>query len=438
MSETEPRQRTLAEINREFWTYGDGVEGEYGYQLPGMLAFARARRVSPWGLLGGTLPRVVVQVSPAVQLPALVGANASLNMQIASCGASGAGKGGGEAASRDYTGIGQGVEGMPVGSGEGLVKLFAGADKHGNVTWTQRNVLLAIHEIDSYAAQAGRSGSTIAAELRKGYSGEPLGFAYARAENRVMLPAHSYRLCVTVGVQPGRGSVLLDDIDAGTPQRFLWLPTIDPDAPDDKPGEVLGREWKPPADIAGYQMDHTGPPYVMEVCDQAKSEVDAARLITLRGGGNPLDGHALLTRLKVAAALAILSGHADVNDTDWWLAGLVMEVSDLTRDSIAAHLRRAVAERNERQGHAQARRAEIVAERADEGRIKSCCATILRRLADLPDGEWSARGKLRRACASRDREFFDEAFDRLLSNGYIEVGTTSGRGSPGATARLAR
>jgi hypothetical protein len=44
--------------------------------------FARARRVSPWAMLGVALARVVATVPPSVQIPPLVGGRASLNLYI--------------------------------------------------------------------------------------------------------------------------------------------------------------------------------------------------------------------------------------------------------------------------------------------------------------------------------------------------------------------
>jgi hypothetical protein len=58
--------------------------------------------------------------------------------------------------------------------------------------------------------------------------------------------------------------------------------------------------------------------------------VKQARRDNIRGKVEARDGHALLTRLKVAAALAILEGRHTVDDEDWHLSGIVMAVSDAT------------------------------------------------------------------------------------------------------------
>ena len=56
------------------------------------------------------------------------------------------------------------------------------------------------------------------------------------------MPAGSYRACLTVGVQPLRSHTLLGASDGGLPQRFVWLPTSDPDAPDEPPADP--GKWK--------------------------------------------------------------------------------------------------------------------------------------------------------------------------------------------------
>lgn len=64
-------------------------------------AFARARRVAPWALLGVTLARVIAVVPPGVVLPAMVGSHGSLNLFVGIVGRSGAGKGTAESAAAD-------------------------------------------------------------------------------------------------------------------------------------------------------------------------------------------------------------------------------------------------------------------------------------------------------------------------------------------------
>jgi hypothetical protein len=422
--------RPIPDINKEFWFW----QGRFGLET--IYRFARARRVSPWALLAEALLRVLVRVPPAVQLPPLVGANASLNLFAGIVGRSGQGKGTAAAASRDVIHLGGHIAGKGIGSGEGLVKLFGRADKDGEVTRISYAELLSIYEIDSFGAQQSRSGATIGAELRKTYSGEPLGFAYADGTKRVLLDAHSYRLCVSAGIQPGRGAVLLDDADAGTPQRFVWLPATDPDAPDLKPDEPAPLQWEMPPEIARLRPEDYAVPYVMDVCEMATSIIDVARLARLRGEGDALDGHSLLTRLKLAAALSLLDGRVAVADDDWSLSGLAMEVSDQTRESVAAELRKAMADRNMAQGHAEAARARIVSEEAEASQIRKAADRIVVILIRA-DG-WMAAARLRRQMSPAQRGYLELAAENLVASGRIESRETApGHGLTGTEYRLA-
>jgi len=82
-------------------------------------AFARARRVAPWALLGVTLARVVAVVPPVVVLPSLVGSYGSLNLFVGVVGRSGAGKGTAESAAVDAVPLPGPVATATIGSGEG-------------------------------------------------------------------------------------------------------------------------------------------------------------------------------------------------------------------------------------------------------------------------------------------------------------------------------
>lgn len=421
--------RSMREIDEEFWSWPE----RYGLRV--IFDFARARRVAPWALLGEVLLRVLTRIAPGVQLPPLVGGNASLNLFAAIVGPSGQGKGQAAAAARSVINVGWQIEGKGIGTGEGLVKLYGQADKDGILTRTSYAELVSIHEIDSFGAQQNRSGATIGAELRKAYSGENLGFAYADNTKRVLLPAHSYRLCLSAGVQPGRGAVLLDDVDAGTPQRFIWLPATDPDAPDVKPDEPVPLEWEPNPELARVRMENWAMPFVMDVCGAARDLIDRARLARLRGEGHALDGHALLTRLKVAAGLAIFDGRSAVTDDDWSLSGFMMEVSDQTRESVLAQLRKASADKNVAQAHAEASRATIIATATDYEARSATEQNITRNL--IKSGGWVARSELRRCLNSRLRGYFDEAIVSMEEKGQIEsseIGT--GRSGAGLGYRL--
>jgi hypothetical protein len=399
----------------DFWTARKGLELLHGW--------ARARRVAPWAMLGEALALVLCRTPPAVRLPALVGGPGSLNSLFALTGPSGQGKGAAGQAIRDALDVWQQVEIVPIGSGEGLAKTYGRGlrDKDTGQYEVQRirySALLTVREIDTLGALRERSASTLTPQVRQLYSGEELGFGYADPDKRVIIPAHSYRGCLVAGVQPGRGAVLLGDADAGTPQRFVWLSATDPDAPDSAPDCPSGIAWELPPEI-GPIGDGDPHPHVLEVCGVARQVIDSARLARLRGQGDALDGHALFTRLKIAAALALFNGQADVGEEDWQLAGVVMGVSDRTRELVADELRKAAQRENEARGQSEATRARIVRRSTEADSVTRTTQRILKVLGRSKD--WVTHSDLRRACGPGYRDYFDDAIETLGEGKRIEV-----------------
>jgi hypothetical protein len=404
---------------------GHGSFWELTDTLQHVRDFARARRVSPWALLGVTLARLLTTIPPSVQLPPLVGGRASLNLFIGLVGDSGKGKGAPERAAGDAFKIAP-IYVTGIGSGEGINHLFAHYDKNHGTVMDRRCVLFSVPEIDMLAALGQRNASTLLPQLRKAWSGEALSFAYVSKDKALVIQEHDYRLNLVAGIQPGRAGALLDDSDGGTPQRFVWLPCTDLDAPEQRPPEpepidltAIADGWPP---CIGVDLAGRSGPHEMVLPHKATELVDRSRLAALRGedAGSALDGHALLCRIKVAVGLAFLHQEREVTDEFWEMSGVVMEVSSETRRGVEAGL----AERAEKQNRARGRAEGVRAVEADtvreEEAIKRVGKTILRRL-DKQRGS-ASRSAVREAVAFRDREpYFDPALDMLLSDGRVEV-----------------
>jgi hypothetical protein len=377
---------------------------------------ARAALCSPWALLGAVLARLITAVPKHIVLPGLVGTQASLNLFVALVGESGSGKGAAMGVAAELLDV-EHIETATIGSGEGLAHLFARRVKT-EVERTADAVLLDVAEVDTLAALTSRQGATLLPELRKGWMGERLGFSYADPTKRLPIARHDYRLCMVVGVQPGRARALLDDSDGGTPQRFLWLPTTDPGVPEFdtvKPAERL--TWRA-IDLGVEWAVHHGR-REMIVPAAVAAEVRGAQRDRLRGVGDALDGHALLARLKVAAALALLDKRMAIADEDWRLAGVVMGVSDATRASVGATLAAQNRETNRARGKAEGERAVLVADAVDGRKV----ARVARRLVVIlrKDQGWMRHGILAHRIAYRDRPLVDDAIEAALSAGQIEA-----------------
>lgn len=394
--------------------------------------FARARLVAPWATLGAVLAHVVAATPPRVQLPATIGSEASLNLFIGLVGAAGAAKGASEKAARRAVDLGDlRAPVYPLGSGEGIAHMFM-RNKGGEAELVNAAAVVTIQEIDTLASLKGRQASTIMPQLRQAAMGEQLGFFYVDESKRLMVPEHRYRLCLLAGIQPRRSAALLsdDEIDGGTPQRFVWLSCDDPDAPDDDPEEPVPILWQEP-DWSQLPTVGRGDDMrkIMPLCETARATIVAARKARRRGDGDALDGHALLTREKVAAGLAILDGRVSITDEDWGLAGAVMAESDEQRARCQRALQELGRDQNRRTGEAEAHRTIVIEERVEAEKLKRAVERVRRYLliagdAGLPGAK--LRGKL-----GAIGPLMEQAVDVLEIAGEIRVEDVEYRGQAG-------
>lgn len=436
-------------------------------------AFALARRASPWATLGVVLIRVVAATPPRVVLPPLIGGVASLNLFAGLVGRSGDGKGAAMAAGTEAVDLGplgmlNGTVIFAVhtpGSGQGIGHAYARYEKGLGMVRYAESAVFDLAEIDHLAGLSGQSGSTLMPELRRLYMGERLGHLYVDVHKRVEIAAHTYRAGFIAGIQPARAGVLLDDADGGTPQRWLWFPVAYPHA-DKRPAEPAPWQWQPPtwvpdtvpafpepatpvyAPAMACKPGEAPPPVqpvmptvaqhrvTLAVPECAASAIDVAHLARARGGGDPLDGHKLLCREKVAAALAILDGRPEVNVEDWELAGVVCDVSDATRDGAVAVLRTKAAGQNVAKAQSEAVRAVVVEDAKEAHAVARVAHAVLRHLAAAD--EWVSRKDLRAKLAGRDRGHLDAALDHLLGAGQVEAEEVPGQGQNGTRYRLTR
>lgn len=382
--------------------------------------FARARRTGPWAVLSVVLVRAACAVEPSIMLPPLIGGRQSLNLFTTLVGASGTGKGAAdgcaEAAVRFTTYDGKDIvtDTHPIGSGEGISRIYRphGTDEDEENPVTR--AMFSVPEIDSLAALGSRQGATLMPELRKMYGGEPLGFSNASKLSAPKVSAHSYRAGLVVGVQPLRAGALLNDADGGTPQRFIWAEVTDADAPNVTP-------TAPPQKVVRLCKWETTDTE-LEVPDNARRAIDAHRLAVLRGHDvDPLDGHALLCRLKVAAALMVLDGQSVIREDDWTLAGDIMRHSASTRSAVAETMREQRRRANQHRGIEAGERQAI----ADDVLSKKHYAATRRNILKvLATGQSVRHSDMRRRMEHRD--VFDVVILDLIDEGVV-VSAQDGR-----------
>lgn len=424
--------RVVEELTGDFEDLGEDL-GPYGEvfaaspRLAQIRAAAHSRMVSGPGLLLYVLGRVLAEVPPEVELPAVIGSAASLNLGVAVVAESGGGKSALMEVSRELLGPRgfdqQLIERSP-GSGEGMVETYLQTVGRGKSAGKQLiddpRRIMAVDEIGSLGAVQGRNGATIAPTIRTMLTGGMVGQENASAETRRLLFGGTYRLVLFAGVQPTRSDVLLDDADAGTPQRFVWVPADDETIP---PPEQTP-EWP---GALGWRMPELDD--VVDYPDDVKARIRRDRWEQVRGkDSSGLRGHLNLTRLKVAAALAILHEESAIDGRWWEIAGTIVDASMRLQDECRAALSREVERKRRNAGRLDAVRAEGAAEVRDEKLTRA--ARAVAKLVHRHDREAEAPNRKHapgEGCTARcvtyavkhHRELRDEAVSEAEAEDWI-------------------
>lgn len=347
--------------------------------LQDLRAQARGRLVSPWGLLGAALARVVVTVPVPVVLPDAIGAVGHLNLGVCLVASSGVGKSVSVAAADEVLGDQwqqlrerRTVTFAGPGSGEGLVESFI--TRVGPTATVRPNAATAYYadEVSDFGAVAARQGATAAAKLTSALTGGDLSTTNASKAARRDVRAGTYRLVATLAVQPEASDSLLNPATIGTglPQRFVWFSMLDPHADADAERIGTALDW-----VHGWADWDSTERTVLTVPTEVTQMIRRDHAARTRGEVQvaPLDAHRNLNTLKVAAALAALHGEQDITMQWWRLAEAVMDHSDATRrmcqDALTAKAERATVARGKAQGLQQAAATSVV-ERLDSDAVK--------------------------------------------------------------------
>jgi hypothetical protein len=359
-----------------------------------------------------------------VTIPPLTGGRASLNLFVGLVGPSGAGKGGATAAATDTIDTGatwlggeDGQRMVNLGSGEGIIHAFRKRTKDGD-EWNTHAVVFNVQEIDLLTATATRSGATILPVLRSMWSGEQLGFQNADPTRRIQVPPHQYRASLLVGIQPLRAGSLLDDADGGTPQRFLFVPTDDPGAPDQPPIKPEKIKWRKP--LFDSLRDPFTDTYDITLPEAVESLVRDQRLEMLRNqaeGSKNASGHDTLARIKYAAHFALLAGRTTVTDDDWDLAGTLHKISVHTRENIQTQLRQQAQLKAHKVAIARGAEASTVSTRIDDDSMGATKHKIKILLGNGPLKIYEIKKKI----TPRLREYVHPAVDELLNENTINL-----------------
>lgn len=383
---------------------------------------ARARRCAPDYVLGAVLARIAMLTPPTLVLPALVGTEATFDWYAGLVGSPSATKSSSIAVARELlpterVDVG---DGLPVGSGEGIVQAFLGTvpdptRKGKNMVRRERTaVMLAVDEGQVMSELSQRNGSILFSMLRTGYTGGDLGQTNASTETRRLVVHGTYRLSAVIAWQPIHAAKLLRDDASGTPQRIQWFHEHDHNAPEVAP------EW--PGALAWTEPSSIGLGTVMTVPHAVRAEVDAQAVTRLHGNNVSLaEAHSNLARLKAAGLLAILNGQRrELTEEDWHLAGLMMQTSHRVRDHIASIAQWEAKQKSAASDERIIRR-EVASEEHKELRIKVSMAQSLGRKA-YRSGHLTLR-EATHAVASNNRRVvpIDEALEHAVGMGWLAV-----------------
>lgn len=409
---------TLAE---SFWTARPELEH--------IRQAAHARMVAPGAVLHAVLARIAAGTPYTYRLPAIVGDSGTLSYFAATVAPPGVGKSAANGVAKAVLPLGEYVaDGLPIGSGEGLVEVLfdVETDDKGKKVKRQvrHNAYVYVDEGQMIGNIGKRDGSALLPTMRSIWSGGAIGQTNASTERKRIVPAGRYVFGISVSVQPEHAEALLGDAGGGLPQRFGWARATDPSIPDtlpEWPGEL---PWKPPS--LGLDDVLATATRELDVADSIQAEIKAHRLDVVRGAAvsEALDAHADLYRLKVAGLLALLARRTSITEDDWRLAGVIRDASNEVRDGLVAGL----AEQGERREQALVtrlqNRAVAQATAVEQQRVQDCAVKMSQKVNTA--GETTVR-QMRHAM-KHYRPVFDVGLDHAMSLGWIAEDLAAGQG----------
>jgi hypothetical protein len=272
--------------------------------------------------------------------------------------------------------------------------------------WAHPNhaAIFGFDEVGMLDARQAREGATITEYMKQGCSGTSFG-RVLKGRQGVQLEPRSYRFGLFINIQPARGGLLFSQnaIAGGLPSRFLFFSTHD---------KLLRaeRDFTSPRTIVLPHIDWEGVNFIeaLPVMDDLHAE---EQFKANEGKIEEIDSHLLLTRAKVAVALAVLDGRTSLIEEDWELSNVVIQHSKSTRQEILDALAQTSAQEITRQGRAAGIKATITGDVLEKKEIKKVARRIL-----IHRANGHPETGMRRRIAKRSREYFEDAIEFLNTN----------------------
>jgi hypothetical protein len=333
------------------------------------------------------------------------------------------------------------IDGAPIGSGEGLAEAYMGqvwvevpgtevqrGPRKGEPRLEKvrkqirRNAFYFADEGGMFTKLQERSGSTLSEVIRTVWYGGTFGNTNADSDRNRIIREGDYSMGMFIGFQPETAQPLLADSAAGTTQRFVYCSAIDPNIP----------ATRPTRNTAQPQVFQPQP-HMLQLTDEIADLVWQHHHGKATGALEVprLDGHGMLTRLKLAALLALLDGRHIVSTStletvgDWQLAEAMWNTSCKVRDHYIAEAAQHTARERHTRNLQYADREEMAETRRQQVRDASTkvqrVAHLIGRYVHDPVKPSRTVGDLNRRLKSDSRACLAEALDYAISEGWVEV-----------------
>ncbi len=391
------------------------------------------RRVdSADAVLGAGLALLAAHVGPKITVYTGIKDPMTLNMFVGLVGSSGTGKSSAfSAASRIFEFDVNPHEYdppmvLPVGSGPGVAEAFMdkvidpqdpnGKQKlrmqvrHKLVLHSDEGAGLVSKIIDTHA------GNNLGPTLRSAWTGAVIGEANASDERKREVRDYSIGLCVGFQLEALADLSTPEQMEYGTPQRFLYVSAPDPSIPDippPDPGRLIVKLPKKP----------------LEYCAELQAKTRREALARARGEADdldPMDAHRPAMKARLAALLVVLCDpdRELIEQADVDLAETLLDAS--TRLHAKAMAWRREREADQRERRTEARISEQVATAArvhsmdDElNRLGNRILTYLAK--DGGSTTWKGRDRLKQKFNSEERATAYAALRKLESRGEVII-----------------
>lgn len=261
---------------------------------------------APDAVLAVALARVAALVPVETHLP---GDGGTVNYLSAVVGPPGSGKSTANLRARALIpSLGDDVlDSAPLGSGEGMVEAYLRTVDKAKVQ-CRTSAFFYVDEAETLINRSKMEASTTLSTLRSMWSGAAVGAMNARTETTRHLNAGAYRFAAVIGFQAPFAMQLIADDAAGTPQRFLYVSSLDPSVPDvgpSNPGPLAIVAPRP----GTVHVDRE----IRRLVGERARRIHRGELVV-----DALEQHRYYLQLKTACLLSVLCGDGGSVTLPWW------------------------------------------------------------------------------------------------------------------------